>query len=216
MTDRTLRTPADFDALRFDDRGLVPVIAQDAAGGRVLMVAWANREALQRTLATGQLHFWSRSRRSIWRKGETSGHVLRLRTLHADCDGDTVLALVDPTGPACHTGEESCFGEAAAAMPGAGVAAGADGAIDRLWAVIEERARTRPEGSYTTRLLGDENLRLKKLGEETAELVAALARGDTARIPEEAADLLYHTLTALRGAGVDLAAVVAALEGRRR
>ena len=209
MTDRSLNTPADLDGLRFDERGLLPVVAQDGASGRVLMVAWANRDALERTLATRDLHFWSRSRRSIWRKGETSGHVLRLRTLHADCDGDTVLALVDPTGPACHTGEESCFGE------GAG-AASSLAALERLRAVIDERARARPEGSYTTRLLGDENLRLKKLGEETAELVIALAREDAERIPEEAADLLYHLLVALRGAGVELGTVLEALEARRR
>ena len=208
-TDRSLATAADLEALRFDDRGLVPVIAQDASTGQVLMVAWANDDALGRTLTTRELHFWSRSRRAIWKKGETSGHVLRLRSLHADCDGDTVLALVTPAGPACHTGEDSCFG--AGAQP-----AEAGSALDRLWAVIEERARTRPEGSYTTRLLGDENLRLKKLGEETAELVTALARGDRGRIPEEAADLVYHLLAALRGADVELHSVIAALESRRR
>jgi phosphoribosyl-ATP pyrophosphohydrolase/phosphoribosyl-AMP cyclohydrolase len=210
LTDRSLRTAADLEALRFDDRGLLPVVAQDATTARVLMVAWANQEALARSLATRELHFWSRSRRSIWRKGETSGNVLRLRSLHADCDGDTVLGLVDPTGPACHTGEESCFGE------GTEGTASADAALDRLWSVIAERARTRPEGSYTTRLLGDENLRLKKLGEETAELVTALARADRERIPEEAADLIYHLLAALRGADVELAAVLEALAGRRR
>jgi phosphoribosyl-ATP pyrophosphohydrolase/phosphoribosyl-AMP cyclohydrolase len=213
MTDRALRSPADLAALRFDDRGMLPVIAQDGATGRVLMVAWATQEALERTLATAQLHFWSRSRRSLWRKGETSGHVLRLRSLHADCDGDTVLALVDPAGPACHTGEQSCFGEvAAAAAPSLSL----DAALERLWSVIDERARTRPEGSYTTRLLADENLRLKKLGEETAELVTALARADAERVREEAADLIYHVLAALRGADVDLRTVVAALESRRR
>ena len=217
MTDRALRSPKDFASLRFDAQGLVPVVAQDARGGAVLMVAWADRDALERTLASGEMHFWSRSRKASWKKGETSGNVLRLRSLHADCDGDTVLALVEPTGPACHTGEATCFG--AAAQPAASAASagpGASAALDALWAVIDERARTRPEGSYTTKLLGDENLRLKKLGEETAELVAGLARGDRARIPEEAADLIYHLLAALRGADVQLAAVVAALESRRR
>ena len=207
MTDRRLRSEADLDALRFDEQGLVPVVAQDA-GARVLMVAWANRDALARTLATGEVHFWSRSRGSLWKKGETSGNVLRLVSLHADCDGDTVLALVHPTGPACHTGEESCFGEGT--MPNSA------GTLDDLWSVIEERARTLPEGSYTTRLLGDENLRLKKLGEETAELVVALARADHERVPEEAADLLYHLLAALKGGGVELRAVLDALEARSR
>ena len=208
MTDRTLRGPADLAALRFDEQGLLPVVAQDALAGRVLMVAWANRDALAKSLESGELHFWSRSRGELWKKGETSGNVLEVRSLHADCDGDTVLALVRPTGPACHTGETTCFGELG---PADGV-----GVLADLWAVIDERARTRPEGSYTTKLLGDENLRLKKLGEETAELVIALAREDAERIPEEAADLLYHLLVALRGAGVELGTVLEALEARRR
>lgn len=210
MTDRHIRAEAELDALRFDERGLVPVVAQDARSTRVLMVAWANRDALARTLASGEVHLWSRGRGALWRKGETSGNVLRLRSLHADCDGDTVLALVEPTGPACHTGEETCFGD------GAHTAASSAAALGDLWAVIDERARSLPEGSYTTRLLGDENLRLKKLGEETAELVTALARADGERIPEEAADLLYHLLVALRGAQVDLPAVLKVLIGRRR
>src|SRR4051812_22751001 len=113
MTDRALRAAGDLDALRFDERGLLPIVAQDAQGGRVLMVAWADRSALERSLASREMHFWSRSRRAPWKKGETSGNVLRVRSLHADCDGDTVLALVDPAGPACHTGEASCFGEGA-------------------------------------------------------------------------------------------------------
>lgn len=216
MTDRTLRSPADLDALRFDDRGLLPIVAQEAGAGRVLMVAWANRAALERTLASGEMHFWSRSRRAPWKKGETSGNVLRLRSLHADCDGDTVLALVDPTGPACHTGEPSCFGEGSEPGRRPGGSSDGQGALEQLWAVVDERARLRPEGSYTTKLLSDENLRLKKLGEETAELVAALARGDHARAPEEAADLIYHLLAALRGAAVDLEAVASVLERRRR
>ena len=208
MSDRRIRSAADLDSLRFDEQGLVPVVAQDAAGAKVLMVAWANRAALDRTVATGEVHFWSRSRGEIWRKGETSGNVLRLVALHADCDGDTVLALVNPSGPACHTGDETCFGD--------GATPAADGRLDALWSVIEERAKTLPEGSYTTRLLGDENLRLKKLGEETAELVVALSRADGERIPEEAADLFYHLLAALKGAGVELSAVLDVLEKRRR
>jgi phosphoribosyl-ATP pyrophosphohydrolase/phosphoribosyl-AMP cyclohydrolase len=203
--DRRLASPADFASLRFDDKGLVPVVAQDAGTGRVLMVAWANRDALEKTLETGEAHFWSRSRQSLWKKGETSGNVLELRSLHADCDADTVLALVHPTGPACHTGDATCFGDGASG-----------GVIDGLWSIIQERARTMPEGSYTTKLLRDENLRLKKLGEETAELVTALARAESSRIPEEAADLIYHLLAALQGAGVELGAVLDALDGRRR
>lgn len=205
MTDRTLRTTADLDTLDFAKHtGLVPVVAQGDADGRVLMVAWATRQALEASLATGEMHFWSRSRGALWKKGETSGNVLGLVSLHADCDGDAVLARVRPTGPACHTGEATCFGEGAAP------------ALAALDATLAARQAERPEGSYTVRLLDDENLRLKKLGEETAELVTALARGDAERIPEEAADLVYHVLAALRGAGVPLADVLESLERRRR
>jgi phosphoribosyl-ATP pyrophosphohydrolase/phosphoribosyl-AMP cyclohydrolase len=202
-TDRRIRGADDIAAVRFDEHGLVPVIAQDAKSGDVLMVAWANREALDRSLAQGTLHFWSRSRNALWRKGETSGNTLALVSLHGDCDGDTLLALVNPAGPACHTGETTCFG------------AGASGTVAALAALIRERNRERPEGSYTTRLLGDENLRLKKLGEETAELIAALSRA-APNAAEEAADLIYHVMVALEAAGPGWAEVEKALERRRR
>jgi phosphoribosyl-ATP pyrophosphohydrolase/phosphoribosyl-AMP cyclohydrolase len=202
-TDRRIRGTDDIAAVRFDEHGLVPVIAQDAKSGDVLMVAWSNREALERTLAEGALCFWSRSRNALWRKGETSGNTLALVSLHADCDGDTLLALVHPAGPACHTGETTCFGE------------GASGTVAALAALIRERNRDRPEGSYTTRLLADENLRLKKLGEETAELVAALSRA-APNAAEEAADLIYHVMVALEAAGPGWAEVEKALERRRR
>ena len=208
MTDRRIRSAADLDNLNFDEKGLVPVVAQDAVDAKLLMVAWANREALDRTIATGEVHFWSRSRSALWKKGETSGNTLRVLDLYTDCDSDTVLAIVNPSGPACHTGDVSCFGD--------GAMLAANGPLDALWSVIEERAKTLPEGSYTTRLLEDENLRLKKLGEETAELLVALARADRERIPEETADLLYHLLAALKGAGVELRTVLDALEERRR
>jgi phosphoribosyl-AMP cyclohydrolase / phosphoribosyl-ATP pyrophosphohydrolase len=205
-TDRTILTPAALDTLRFDDRGLVPVVAQDAASGAVLMVAWATREALEATLLTGAMHYWSRSRGELWRKGATSGHVQTLVSLHGDCDGDTLLARVRQEGPACHTGEATCFG---AVEPAPG------GVLRELWSVLEERDRDRPEGSWTTRLLEDENLRLKKLGEETVELVTALVR-DEPRAAEEAADLVYHLMVALRGAGRDWAEVEDELRKRRR
>ena len=206
MTDRTLRTPSDLAGLAFDKGdGLMPVVAQDAGTGAVLMVAYADREAVEHTLESGRLWFFSRSRGTLWQKGESSGNVLDVVSLHADCDGDTVLALVRPSGPACHTGEETCFG--AAAAPTSGLAA--------LDATLASRADQRPEGSYTVKLLGDANLRLKKLGEETAELVAALATEDAERTVEESADLLYHLLVALRGSGVELASVMAALKARR-
>ncbi|MSR22081.1 MAG: bifunctional phosphoribosyl-AMP cyclohydrolase/phosphoribosyl-ATP diphosphatase HisIE [Gemmatimonadetes bacterium] len=203
-TDRRIRDGADLDALSFDGKGLVPVVVQDASTGRLLMLAWANRMALETTLATGAMHFWSRSRGALWRKGETSGNTQALVSLHADCDGDTVIALVTPAGPACHTGEETCFG--LDAYPAS--------VLDELSGVIRARARERPEGSYTTRLLGDENLRLKKLGEEVAELISALARKD-AGISAEAADLVYHLLVALEGAGVGWGEVERELERRR-
>ncbi len=204
-TDRRLSAQADVKALAFDDRGLVPVIAQDQGTGAVLMMAWANREALERSLGTGQMHFWSRSRKALWRKGETSGNVLEVVSLHSDCDGDTVLALVKPTGPACHTGEPSCFGAGTERRE----------TLAELWSVLRSRAQERPSGSYTTRLLDDENLRIKKLGEETAELVSALARHESGKATGEAADLLYHVLVALLAEGVSLDDVLEELDARR-
>ncbi len=205
MTDRTLRGADDLDGLDFDKLdGLVPVLAQDARDGRVLMVAFATRDAMEKSLETGELHFWSRSREALWKKGETSGNVLEIVSLHADCDGDTVLARVRPSGPACHTGEATCFGEGAAPV------------LARLDATLAARHVERPEGSYTVRLLDDRNLRLKKLGEETAELVLALATDDAPRATEEAADLNYHVLVGLRAAGVDAAAVMEELARRAR
>jgi len=206
MTDRSLSTAGALDALDFErGGGLLPLVVQDARTGDVLMVGFANRLALQKTLETGQVHFWSRSREQLWRKGETSGHTLALESLHADCDGDTVLARVTPAGPTCHTGERSCFGEGTSS-PFA--------VLPRLAETLASRAADHPEGSYTVRLLDDENLRLKKLGEETAELVAALAKGDTVRSVEEAADLLYHLLVALRAEGLDASALLEELEDR--
>ncbi|MBM4184560.1 MAG: bifunctional phosphoribosyl-AMP cyclohydrolase/phosphoribosyl-ATP diphosphatase HisIE [Gemmatimonadetes bacterium] len=204
MTNRRIDSAGDLDALAFGDR-LVPVVAQDAATGEVLMVAFANRQALEKSLATGQMHFWSRRRSALWRKGETSGNTLQLVSLHADCDADTVLARVTPAGPTCHTGERTCFGE------GADVAVSA---LARLDETLAARQKDLPAGSYTVKLLGDANVRLKKLGEESAELVAALAVGDTGRATEEAADLVYHVLVALRAAGVDVSALLEEL-GRR-
>lgn len=207
MTDRRVATPDQIDALVFDDRGLLPVVAQDAHDGRVLMVAWANRDALERTLETGRLHFWSRSRESLWMKGETSGHVLEVVSLHGDCDGDTLLARVRPAGPACHTGEATCFGDHADPR--------AEDTLPAVWATLRDRAATRPPDSYTVRLLDDPNLRVKKLGEETAELIQALVQGDAPRATEEAADLLYHALAGLLAAGATLDDLLAELESRR-
>jgi phosphoribosyl-ATP pyrophosphohydrolase/phosphoribosyl-AMP cyclohydrolase len=188
--------------------GHVTVVAQDAVTGTVLMVAHADREAIERTAATGEMHYRSRTR-GLWHKGATSGNVQRVVSLEADCDGDAVLARVMPAGPACHTGAVSCFSSTG---PVADVLAAVD-------ATIRDRAATRGDGvappTYTQRLLADRNLRLKKLGEEAAELVTACADGDTARAVEEAADVIYHTLVALRAVGAGLDDVRAALAARR-
>lgn len=188
----------DLATLNFKKgNGLVTVTVQDARTGAVLMVAQANREALERTIETGEMHYHSRTR-GLWHKGATSGNIQRIVSLAADCDGDAVLARVRPAGPACHTGAISCFGDTA-------LAADALAVLDRT---LANRASALPasanSGSYTRRLLDDRNLRLKKLGEETAELVAACADGDRARAAQEGMDVLYHVLVALRAVGVTL------------
>jgi phosphoribosyl-ATP pyrophosphohydrolase/phosphoribosyl-AMP cyclohydrolase len=242
MTDRNLRDPSDLDALAFWENGLLPVVAQDSESGDVLMVAFANREALEQTLVTGQMHYWSRSRQELWHKGATSGNYQSLVSLHADCDGDTLLARVRPMGPACHTGETTCFGDVSPDLmvPPRGVGPGGGGAstgeghpvegssppttgpraseevLPRIWSILETRAAQRPKESYTVRLLEDENLRLKKLGEETAELLLALSRQELDRIPQEGADLVYHLLVALLAEGVTLDDLLAELESRMR
>jgi phosphoribosyl-ATP pyrophosphohydrolase/phosphoribosyl-AMP cyclohydrolase len=195
----------DLAALNFDKGGgSVTVIAQDAVTGAVLMVAQANREALARTVETGEMHYTSRTR-GLWHKGATSGNRQRVVSLAPDCDGDAVLARVRPMGPACHTGTVSCFGESA-------LASDALSALDRTLAA--RAATAEAPASYTRRLLDDRNLRLKKVGEEAAEFVVACSDGDATRAAEEGADLLYHTLVALRAVGVDLDAVRAVLAAR--
>jgi len=218
MTDREIRGPADLDAIDFaKGDGLVPVVVQDLTG-LVRMVAYQNRTALEATLETGRLHLWSRSRDALWMKGETSGDVHPVSSLHADCDGDAVLARVDPEGPTCHTGEATCFGHGVGPRPVRSTpndrGSGARDPLTALDATLASRAAERPEGSYTVRLLDDENLRLKKLGEESSELVAALAKGDAGRAVEEAADLLYHVAVGLRAEGVGLDALLSELARR--
>lgn len=195
------------EGIAYDAAGLVPVVAQDRASGDVLMVAWANAEAVARTAQTGLAHFWSRSRRSPWRKGETSGHELRVVEARADCDGDTLLLVVEPTGPACHTGARTCFG---------GDSPTAAGMLDELRRVIAARASASPEESYTARLLakGPDQV-LKKVGEEATEVVLAARAQTDERLVEECADLLYHLLLALQMRGVPLAQVMDELRRRR-
>jgi phosphoribosyl-AMP cyclohydrolase / phosphoribosyl-ATP pyrophosphohydrolase len=205
--------PVWTDQIDFDDRGLVPVVAQDAASGEVLMLAWADREALERTRDTGDAHYYSRSRQALWRKGETSGHVQRVRAIRADCDRDAVLYLVDQTGPACHTGERSCFHHPL--LGGAEAGAGLGNVIDRLAAVVARRDANRPEGSYTTYLFeqGIDKI-LKKVGEESAEVIIAAKNGDSEELRNESADLLYHLLVLFRAAGLPVEEVWRTLEER--
>ena len=199
---------ADVQSLDFaKGGGLVTVVAQDAITGAVLMLANADRDAVERTLASGEMHYFSRTR-GPWHKGATSGNTQRVVSLSSDCDADALLARVVPAGPACHSGAYSCFGDAALAGD----------ALGALTAVIRERAVNAPVasgGSYTAQLLGDRNRRLKKIGEEAAELIAACADGDASRAADEAADLIYHIAVALHAAGSSLDDARAVLASRR-
>jgi phosphoribosyl-ATP pyrophosphohydrolase/phosphoribosyl-AMP cyclohydrolase len=196
------------DAVAYDAAGLVPVVVQDADSGDVLMVAYANREALGRTAETGLAHFWSRSRGALWRKGETSGNEMRVREVRTDCDRDALLMLVDPAGPACHTGARTCFGEETAT---------AAGALGELGRVIASRASADPEGSYTARLLAQgQDKVLKKIGEEATEVVLAAKGESDERLAEEAADLLYHLMVAMAQRRVPFTRALEVLRARRR
>jgi phosphoribosyl-ATP pyrophosphohydrolase/phosphoribosyl-AMP cyclohydrolase len=200
--------------LAFDDRGLVPAIAQDATTGVVLMLAWMNAEALERTRATGLATFWSRSRGRLWQKGEESGNVLKVRELRTDCDQDAVLLLCDAAGPACHTGRESCFFEAEAGIDERPLAA-AVAQLARVERIIAERKSSTVEKSYVKSLLAGGGPKITgKLIEEAGELGAELDSGDAARVTAEAADLVFHAMVGLAHAGVSLAQVCDEL-GRR-
>jgi phosphoribosyl-ATP pyrophosphohydrolase/phosphoribosyl-AMP cyclohydrolase len=196
--------------IRFDEQGLVPVVIQDWASGEVLTLAYANAEAIDRTRATGELHLWSRSRQELWHKGATSGNVQRIRALRLDCDGDAVLALVEPAGPACHTGERTCFhnGDVAERAP--------HEALPELERTLADRQRDRPAGSYTVKLLDDPPLIGEKVMEEAEEVARAAREEADDRVDEEAADVLYHLTVLLRSRGRDLASAEEALLGRRR
>jgi phosphoribosyl-AMP cyclohydrolase / phosphoribosyl-ATP pyrophosphohydrolase len=213
-----------LDEIRFDERGLVPCVAQDHASGEVLTLAYANEEALRLTIETGEVHFFSRTRERIWRKGEESGHVLKLKQLRYDCDGDAIVALVEPAGPACHTGERSCFyrelggtasGEKdAPAVPGEPLPVPHE-ALATLQRTLRSRAAERPEGSYTVSLLDDPELIGEKVEEEAEEVVRAAREESDERVAEEAADLLYHLSVLLASREVPQAAVMEVLNGRR-
>lgn len=204
----------DIGEVKFDARGLAPCVVQDWSTGEVLMLAYMNREALDKTIETGYTWFWSRSRDRLWNKGETSGHVQRVRALRYDCDGDTLLALVDQTGPACHTGADSCFD--------AGSLSGPDDTgplfltLTDLYRTIVERRRSAPEGSYTARLFeGGVPAIGAKVEEEAAEVVEAAAAGDVPHTVYEAGDVLYHLLVLLAELEVPLDDVWTELERRK-
>jgi phosphoribosyl-AMP cyclohydrolase / phosphoribosyl-ATP pyrophosphohydrolase len=193
----------------YDGDGLVPCVVQDWSSGEVLTLAYMNEEALRRTRATGELHLWSRSRGEQWHKGETSGNVQSVRSLRLDCDGDTLLALVEPAGPACHTGQRTCFhrGELEPAAPFQTLAS--------LQRTVTERARERPAGSYTVALLDDPQRIGEKVMEEAEEVARAAREESAQRVDEEAADVLYHLLVLLTSRGRSLTDAELVLDGRR-
>jgi phosphoribosyl-ATP pyrophosphohydrolase/phosphoribosyl-AMP cyclohydrolase len=199
----------DIDRVKFDDRGLVPAIVQDARTREVLTLAYMNRQSLAQTIETGQTWFWSRSRNELWHKGETSGNTQDVVDLAHDCDDDAIVVLVNPAGPACHTGARSCFdvelGEEA------------PGVLHELFEVVKSRQRQQPEGSYTTYLF-DKGLDkiLKKVGEESAETIIAAKNDDSKQLVSETADLLYHLVVMLVARGVSLDDVRAELAQRRK
>ena len=196
--------------IRFDDRGLVPVVIQDWTTGEVLTLAYANAEAIDRTRESGELHLWSRSRDELWHKGATSGNVQKVRALRLDCDGDAVLALVEPAGPACHTGERTCFFQGDPTLT-------EQEALSALERTIADRAAAQDTGgSYTAQLLADPAFAGEKVQEE-AEEVARAAREETdERVAEEAADVLYHLSVLLASRGLTVEDAFAELNARRR
>ncbi len=204
------------DDLHFDAQGLLPAIVQDATSGAVLMLGYMNRESLKKTLATGETHFWSRSRGELWHKGGTSGNVQRVLSIRHDCDADALLVRVDQTGAACHTGEYSCFFGAVQEAK-EGIASSSLGEVlGALARVVRQRNLDRPEGSYTTKLLtaGVDKV-LKKVGEEAGEVIIAAKNHNPDEINWEVSDLLYHLLVLLEIEGVKLGDVAAILEQRR-
>jgi phosphoribosyl-AMP cyclohydrolase / phosphoribosyl-ATP pyrophosphohydrolase len=195
--------------IAYDEQGLVPVVVQDWRTGEVLTLAWANAEAVARTRETGELHLWSRSRAELWHKGATSGNTQRVRALRMDCDGDALLALVEPAGPACHTGERTCFhhGDLLPAP---------HEALPALERTLSARAAERPEGSYTVELLDDPPRIGAKVQEEAEEVARAAREEPDERVDEEAADVLYHLTVLLHARGRALGDAEEVLNGRRR
>jgi len=195
--------------IAFDERGLVPCVVQDWLSGEVLTLAYMNAGALELTRQTGEMHFFSRSRQELWHKGETSGNTQRVMSIRFDCDGDTVLALVEPAGPACHTGARTCFHHGAL-EPGA-----PHEVLPALERTIAQRATKPPAGSYTATLLADPALAGAKVQEEAEEVVRAAREESAERVAQEAADVLYHLAVLLRGRGLSLTDAQRVLDGRR-
>jgi phosphoribosyl-AMP cyclohydrolase / phosphoribosyl-ATP pyrophosphohydrolase len=197
------------EQVNYDRDGLVPCVVQDWESGEVLTLAYMNAEALRRTRETGELHLWSRSRAEQWHKGATSGNVQAVRALRLDCDGDTVLAMVEPAGPACHTGERTCFhrGELEPVAP--------HETLPALERTLAARSRERPAGSYTVELLDDPPRIGEKVMEEAEEVSRAAREESDARVDEEAADVIYHLLVLLRSRGRSLSDAERVLDGRR-
>jgi phosphoribosyl-AMP cyclohydrolase / phosphoribosyl-ATP pyrophosphohydrolase len=200
----------DDSQIAFDERGLVPCIVQDWRTGEVLTLAYMNAESLRLTRETGETHFFSRSRQELWHKGATSGNTQSVKSIRYDCDGDALLALVEPAGPACHTGKRTCFhrGELAPAAP--------HESLPTLERTIADRASVRPDGSYTAKLLADPELNGAKVQEEAEEVVRAAREESDERVSEEAADVIYHLAVLLRGRGLSLADAERVLDGRRK
>jgi phosphoribosyl-ATP pyrophosphohydrolase/phosphoribosyl-AMP cyclohydrolase len=196
--------------LVYDERGLLPCIVQDWHSGEVLMLAYMNEQAFARTRATGELHLWSRSRQEPWHKGATSGNTQAVRALRLDCDGDTLLALVEPAGPACHTGERSCFHRGQLEPPASFET------LPGLERTLRQRVRERPEGSYTVALLDDPPLIGEKVMEEAEEVARAAREESDLRVDEESADVLYHLLVLLHSRARSLADAERVLDERRR
>jgi phosphoribosyl-ATP pyrophosphohydrolase/phosphoribosyl-AMP cyclohydrolase len=195
--------------VQFDERGLVPCVVQDWGTGEVLTLAYMNAEALRLTRETGEVHFFSRSRQELWHKGATSGNTQTVRAIRYDCDGDALVALVEPAGPACHTGERTCFyrGQMEPAAPFS--------VLPELERTIAERASTRPEGSYTAQLLAAPGAAGEKVQEEAEEVARAARQESDERVAEEAADILFHLAVLLRGRDLTLADAERVLDGRR-
>ena len=201
----------EISKLKFDERGLIPAIVQDVRTREVLTLAYMNAESFARTVETKETWFWSRSRNKLWHKGETSGNTQKVVELLLDCDGDAIVVLVDPVGPACHTGARSCFDSAGTAQ-----LITTDQLLDRLYDLVKEREKARPTGSYTAYLFNEGlDKILKKLGEESTETIVAAKNNEDERLISEVADLVYHLIVLLVARGISLDQIRAEL-GRRR